>query len=56
MKRNSPQRREAKRQELICALRNLSDQMHANYQIEMGIKVIAEALLFVLEDTCKKKQ
>lgn len=55
MPKNNPKRREAKRQQIVETLQEVSDTMHARSSTENSIKVLAEALIFILEDTCKKK-
>ena len=53
--RNSPKRREAKRKEFLDDLQEVHDHMAHIMPIEVCIKKIAEALMFILEDTpCKK--
>lgn len=52
MKRHTPKRRAAKRQELVDGLEEVRDQMAHVTPIEVCIKKIAEALIFLLEEKC----
>jgi len=53
--RNTPQRREAKRKEILEGLQEVSDQMAHVTPIEACVRKIAEALIFILEAQCPKK-
>jgi hypothetical protein len=53
MKRNSPKRREAKRQQLVEELNWIL--VSACY-LEHNVMKLAEALIFILEAQCPKKQ
>lgn len=53
--RNSPKRRETKRKEILDDLQEVHDHMVHITPIEVSIKKITEALMFILEDTACKK-
>ena len=55
MKRNSPKRREAKRKQLTESLHGVVDHMNNITPIEACIKILAEALIFILEEQCPRK-
>ena len=52
--RNSPQRRERKRLALIEELRAMSDEFGRRVTLESAVLTLQEALIFLLEGTCKK--
>lgn len=56
MPRNSPKRREAKRQQLCEDLQHMLTRTVSGYNLENEINRLADAMLFVLEELCQKKQ
>ena len=55
MTRDSPKRRAAKREQLVENLQEVVDQMNHITPIEVSVRVLAEALIFLLEAQCPKK-
>ena len=52
--RNSPKRRERKRLLLIEELRALMDEFGRRVTLEDAVLTLQQALIFLLEETCKK--